>query len=74
MAAEVRDDAVHRSTFPDRKCAVGVGCVGRVLVYGPAMLCESHALKWEDADQGAKVERMRAWVRAERGGGRAGPA
>lgn len=70
MAAEIQDDPEHRRTFPDRKCAVGTtACKGRVLVYGPAMLCESHIVGMEAVEDAGRVERMRAWVRQERAKG-----
>jgi len=67
MGLELQDDPEHRRTFPDRKCAVGTaGCKGRVLVYGPALMCEGHILAWEESEHAGKVERMRAWARQER--------
>jgi hypothetical protein len=67
---EIQDDPEHARTFADRKCAVGnAECKGRVSFVGPAMLCTLHALKWGDEDWAGRVERMRAWVRQERGKG-----
>lgn len=70
MAAEVQDNPEHAHAFPDRKCAVGTAaCKGAVTLTGPAMMCAFHALKWDADDWGGRVERMRAWVRQERGKG-----
>lgn len=67
MGAEIQADPLHSRIFPERKCAVGGSeCKGRVIVYGPATMCECHVLMWEDAEQAGKVDRMRAWVRQAR--------
>lgn len=65
--ADRRLEAEHRATFPDRKCAVGAGCAGIVLItHGGAQLCTGHATEFRDADHGATVDRLRTWVRGKR--------
>lgn len=62
------EDAEHRRIFPDRRCVVAnAECSGNVAVsWGGAQLCTGHILRFDDADEAAKVERLRAWVREER--------
>lgn len=65
--ADRRLEAEHRATFPDRRCVVGSGCAGIVIVtFGGAQLCTGHATEFRDADHETTVDRLRAWVREKR--------
>lgn len=68
--SETAAEAEHRAAFPDRRCAVGVKCTDIILVtHGGAQLCTGHFQMFADADHAATIDRLRAWVRQERGKG-----